>query len=96
MRDDFSISASSHNIKFGADVQSMTPARGRARQHHRHLELRQRSSRSTRRAPDDTGDAARAGSNYFTASFPGLIRLQPHTITSFYVQDEWKVGGGSR
>ena len=32
--------------------------------------------------------------NTFTASFPGLIRHQPHHYYQAYVQDEWKAGGG--
>ena len=32
--------------------------------------------------------------NTFTASFPGLIRHQPHHYYQAYVQDEWKAGAG--
>lgn len=89
LRDDFSISASSHNIKFGADIQSATldeDAQGNP-------------SGTWNFVNDQLFDttnlaALRGPINTFTASFPGLIRHQPHHYYQFYVQDEWKAGGG--
>jgi hypothetical protein len=89
IRDDFSISASSHNIKFGADVSSATldeDAQGNP-------------SGTWNFVNDQVFDAnnvaaLRGPLNTFTASFPGLIRHQPHHYYQFYAQDEWKAGGG--
>jgi len=89
IRDDFSISASSHNIKFGADVTSATldeDAQGNP-------------SGTWNFVNDQVFDAnnlaaLRGPLNTFTASFPGLIRHQPHHYYQFYAQDEWKAGGG--
>ena len=91
-RDDFSISAASHNVKFGADVQSMTL----------HEDAQGNPSGTWNFVNDQPFDPTSAATlatlrgpiNTFTASFPGLIRLQPHHYYQFYVQDEWKVGGG--
>src|SRR6266545_171280 len=91
-RDDFSISASSHNIKFGADVQNT-----------RLDEDAQGNPSGTWNFVNDqlfdptssaTLASLRGPINTFTASFPGLIRKQPHHYYQFYVQDEWKAGGG--
>jgi hypothetical protein len=38
--------------------------------------------------------ALRGPISTFTASFPGLIRYQPHHYYQFYGQDEWKAGAG--
>jgi Carboxypeptidase regulatory-like domain/TonB dependent receptor-like, beta-barrel len=92
LRDDFSISASSHNIKFGADIQSATLD-----------EDAQGNPSGTWNFVNDqffdpttavTLATLRGPINTFTASFPGLIRHQPHHYYQFYAQDEWKAGGG--
>ena len=91
-RDDFSIAASSHNIKFGADVLSATlneDAQGNPSGTWNFV---------TDQLFDPTSPATlaslRGPINTFTASFPGLIRHQPHHYYQFYAQDEWKAGGG--
>ena len=91
-RDDFSISASSHNLKFGADVQNT------------HLDEDAQGNPSgtwnfvSDQFFDPTSSATlaslRGPLNTFTSSFPGLIRRQPHHYYQFYAQDEWKAGGG--
>ena len=81
-RDDFSISASSHNIKFGADVQSTTLHEDAQGNPSGTWTLRQRSAVR----PEQRGVARDAEPvNTFTASFPGLIRHQPHHYYQFYV-----------
>ncbi|HXD19656.1 MAG TPA: TonB-dependent receptor [Vicinamibacterales bacterium] len=92
IRDDFSISASSHNIKFGADVQSTTldeDAQGNPSGtwnfvNDQFFDPTSSATLATLRGPINT----------FTASFPGLVRRQPHHYYQFYAQDEWKAGGG--
>ena len=91
-RDDFSVSASSHSIKFGADVQSMTL----------HEDAQGNPSGTWNFTNDQLFDPTSAATlatlrgpiNTFTASFPGLIRLQPHHYYQFYAQDECKAGRG--
>src|SRR5258706_8927040 len=91
-RDDFSISASSHSIKFGADFQSATL----------HEDAQGNPSGTWNFVNDQLFDPTsgatlatlRGPLNTFTASFPGLIRKQPHHYYQSYVQDEWKAGGG--
>jgi carboxypeptidase family protein/TonB-dependent receptor-like protein len=88
-RDDFSISASSHSIKFGADAQSATldeDAQGNPSGTWNFVndQLFDPNNLASLRGPVNT----------FTASFPGLIRHQPHHYYQAYVQDEWKAGGG--
>ena len=34
------------------------------------------------------------GATRFTASFPGLIRAQPHHYFQYYAEDEWKMAAG--
>ena len=91
-RDDFSISAASHNIKFGADFQSPTL----------HEDAQGNPSGTWNFTNDQLFDPTSAATlanlrgpiNTFTASFPGLIRLQRHHYYQFYAQDEWRVGSG--
>ena len=91
-RDDFSISASSHNIKFGADIQNTAL----------HEDAQGNPSGTWNFTNDQLFDPTSAATlatlrgpiNTFTASFPGLIRDQPHHYYQFYGQDEWKVGAG--
>ena len=88
-RDDFSVSASSHNIKFGADIQN-NPL---------HEDSQGNPSGTWNFVNDQLFDpnnlaSLRGPVNTFTSSFPGLIRYQPHHYFQFYGQDEWKVGSG--
>jgi hypothetical protein len=88
-RDDFSISQSNHNIKFGMDFQN-DPL---------HEDAQGNPSGTWTFTNDQVFDANNLGAlhgpiNTFTASFPGLIRYQPHHYFQFYGQDEWKVGAG--
>jgi hypothetical protein len=88
-RDDFSISASSHNIKFGADIQN-NPL---------HEDNQGNPSGTWNFVNDQPFDPTSAATlarltgplSTFTASFPGLIRYQPHHYYQFYGQDEWKL-----
>jgi carboxypeptidase family protein/TonB-dependent receptor-like protein len=87
-RDDFSISASSHNIKFGADIQN-NPL---------HEDSQGNPSGTWTFGVDQPFDptstatlATLTGATRFQASFPGLIRYQPHHYYQLYGQDEWKV-----
>jgi hypothetical protein len=91
VRDDFSISANKHNIKFGADIQN--------------LPLKEDAQGNpsgtwtfTNDQPFDYNNplimANLKGASRFTASFPGLIREQPNHFYNYYVQDEWKVAAG--
>jgi hypothetical protein len=87
-RDDFSISASSHNIKFGADIQN-NPL---------HEDAQGNPSGTWTFVADQPFDPTSAaslatltGASRFQASFPGLIRTQPHHYYQVYAQDEWKV-----
>ena len=85
-RDDFSISAASHNLKFGADIQN-NPL---------HEDVQGNPSGTWTFATDQLFDPSNLASlrgpiNTFTASFPGLIRHQPHHYYQFYGQDEWKI-----
>ena len=87
-RDDFSISASTHNIKFGADIQN-NPL---------HEDSQGNPSGTWTFGVDQPFDPENAaalarltGATRFQASFPGLIRYQPHHYYQFYGQDEWKV-----
>jgi len=91
-RDDFSIAASSHNIKFGADLQNTVLN-----------EDAQGNPSGTWTFVNDqffdptssaTLASLRGPVSVFTASFPGLIRRQPHHYYQFYAQDEWRAGGG--
>ncbi len=88
-RDDFSISASSHNIKFGADIQNTRL----------HEDAQGNPSGTWNFTNDQLFDpnnlaSLRGPINTFTASFPGLIRDQPHHYYQLYAQDEWRVGRG--
>ena len=88
-RDDFSISASGHNVKFGADVQN-NPMRE---------DTQGNPSGTWNFTNDQPFDEANLGRLVgpvvtFTASFPGLVRYQPHHYYQAYVQDEWRVGSG--
>ena len=88
-RDDFSISLPNHNIKLGADIQNL-PMREDAQGN---------PSGTWNFVNDQVFDAnnlaaLRGPINNFTASFPGLIRYQPHHYYQMYAQDEWKVGNG--
>ena len=88
-RDDFSFSASSHNIKLGADIQN-NPL---------HEDSQGNPSGTWNFVNDQPFDDANLGRlvgpiNTFTASFPGLIRYQPHHYYQMYAQDEWRVGAG--
>ena len=88
-RDDFSISASGHNVKFGADIQN-NPL---------HEDAQGNPSGTWNFVNDQPFDDANLGRlvgpvNTFTASFPGLIRYQPHHYYQLYGQDEWKVASG--
>ena len=87
-RDDFSISASSHNIKFGGDIQN-NPL---------HEDAQGNPSGTWTFGADQPFDPTSAatlatltGATRFQASFPGLIRYQPHHYYQTYAQDEWKV-----
>jgi hypothetical protein len=90
-RDDFSISQSNHNVKFGADIQNLP------------LEEDAQGNPagtwtiSQDQFFDDTNPVVMAnlkGATRFTASFPGLIRRQAHHYFQYYAQDEWKVSAG--
>ena len=88
-RDDFSISMSGHNIKFGADVQN-NPMRE---------DTQGNPSGTWNFVNDQVFDEANLGRLTgplvtFTASFPGLVRYQPHHYYQAYAQDEWRVGSG--
>ena len=88
-RDDFSIAVSNHNIKFGADIQN-NPL---------HEDSQGNPNGTWNFVNDQPFDennlaALRGPVNNFTASFPGLIRYQPHHYYQVYGQDEWKVGAG--
>jgi hypothetical protein len=88
-RDDFSITASAHSIKFGADIQN-NPLQEDAQGN---------PSGTWNFVNDQVFDEANLGRlvgpiNTFTASFPGLVRYQPHHYYQVYGQDEWRVGSG--
>ncbi len=91
-RDDFSISAASHNIKFGADLQNTVlneDAQGNPGGTWNFV-----NDQFFDPTSDATLSTLRGPVSVFTASFPGLIRRQPHHYYQFYAQDEWKAGGG--
>ena len=90
-RDDFSISQSNHNLKFGADVQNLPLEE----------DVQGNPSGTWTFTQDQFFDpsnpanlASLRGANRFQASFPGLIRRQAHHYFQFYTQDEWKVTSG--
>ena len=90
-RDDFTVQASNHNLKFGADIQNLP------------LEEDAQGNPSGTwtfsqdQFFDDANPVVMAnlkGATRFAASFPGLIRVQAHHYYQLYTQDEWKVAGG--
>jgi hypothetical protein len=90
-RDDFTLQASNHNLKFGADIQNLP------------LEEDAQGNPSGTwtfsqdQFFDDANPVVMAnlkGATRFAASFPGLIRVQAHHYYQLYTQDEWKVAGG--
>ena len=90
-RDDFTISQSSHNLKFGADVQNLPLEE----------DVQGNPSGTWTFSQDQFFDPGNptvlrnlTGVRQFTASFPGLIRRQPHHYFQYYAQDEWKVASG--
>jgi hypothetical protein len=88
-RDDFTVTASSHSFKFGADIQN-NPL---------HEDAQGNPSGTWNFVNDQVFDDKNLGAlkgpvNTFTASFPGLIRYQPHHYYQLYAQDEWKLGAG--
>jgi len=89
IRNDFSISTSSHNIKLGGAYQNLTLS-----------EDAQGNPLGTWQfANDQIFDHEnpavianlRGPVNQFTASFPPLIRHQPHGYYQAYVQDDWRI-----
>ena len=90
-RDDFSISQSNHNIKFGADIQNLPLEE----------DVQGNPNGTWNFSQDQFFDAnnpavvaSLRGANRFQASFPGLIRRQTHHYFQTYAQDEWKVTSG--
>lgn len=89
IRNDFSISMSSHNLKFGGAYQNLTLKE----------DAQGNPIGSWQFANDQFFDHEnpavlanlRGPINQFTASFPGLIRHQPHDYYQVYVQDDWRV-----
>jgi hypothetical protein len=90
-RDDFTVSLTGHNVKFGADIQNLPLE-----------EDAQGNPMGTWTfTQDQFFDASNptvvnnlTGARQFTASFPGLIRRQKHHYFQYYAQDEWKVASG--
>ena len=89
IRNDFSISMSSHNVKLGGAYQNLTLS-----------EDAQGNPLGTWQfANDQVFDHEnpavianlRGPVNQFTASFPPLIRHQPHGYYQAYVQDDWRI-----
>lgn len=89
IRNDFSVTMSRHNLKFGGAYQNLTlkeDAQGNA-------------LGSWQFATDQVFDHAnptvlanlRGPINQFTASFPPLIRHQPHDYYQVYMQDDWRI-----
>ena len=88
-RNDFSIATSSHNVKFGGAYQN--------------LKLKEDAQGnplgSWQFATDQLFDHEnpavlanlRGPVNQFTASFPPLVRHQPHDYYQVYVQDDWRI-----
>jgi hypothetical protein len=90
-RDDFSISQSNHNIKFGADIQNLPLEE----------DVQGNPNGTWTFSQDQVFDASNPavvanlrGANRFQASFPGLVRRQAHHYFQSYAQDEWKVAAG--
>jgi hypothetical protein len=90
-RDDFSISQSNHNIKFGADIENLPLEE----------DVQGNPNGTWTFTQDQLFDANNPalvanlrGANRFQASFPGLIRRQAHHYFQTYAQDEWKVTSG--
>ncbi|PYR70631.1 MAG: hypothetical protein DMF88_02255 [Acidobacteria bacterium] len=90
-RDDFSISASGHNVKFGGDIQNLPLEEDVQGNPHGTWTFSQDQFFD---ASNPAVVANLRGANRFTASFPGLIRRQDHHSFQFYGQDEWKVASG--
>src|SRR4029079_2802613 len=87
--DVFLIPSSSHNLKFGADIQN-NPL---------HEDAQGNPSGTWNFVNDqpfnDANVLALQGPvNNFTASFPGWIRYQQNHYYQLYAQDEWKVAAG--
>jgi Carboxypeptidase regulatory-like domain/TonB dependent receptor len=90
-RDDFTISQSSHNLKFGMDVQNLPLQE----------DVQGNPSGTWTFSQDQLFDPSNPvnvanlrGANRFQASFPALIRRQAHHYFQYYAQDEWKVASG--
>jgi hypothetical protein len=91
-RDDFSISSSSHNWKFGGSFQNIPIEE----------DVQGNNLGTWTFANDqyfDPNDPASLASlkgpiNTFTAAFPPLVRRQPHHYYQMYAQDEWRAASG--
>ena len=88
-RNDFSLSTSAHNVKLGGAYQNLTLK-----------EDAQGNPLGTWQfATDQFFDHEnstvvrnlRGPVNQFTASFPGLVRHQPHDYWQAYLQDDWRI-----
>ncbi len=90
-RDDFSISQSNHNLKFGADIQNLPLEEDAQGNPNGTWTLSQDQFFD---ANNPAVMANLKGATRFTASFPGLIRRQAHHYFQYYAQDEWKVAAG--
>ena len=75
-----------HYIKFGDDIRTNRGTRTR-----RATRAAPAFVRSTFRSTSPATLATLTGATRFQASFPGLIRTQPHHYYQVYAQDEWKV-----
>jgi hypothetical protein len=88
IRNDFSISTSNHNIKFGGAYQNLTlkeDAQGNAAGTWEF---------ATDQPFDHTNPAVLANLRdaiQFQAAFPPLVRHQPHDYYQAYVQDDWRI-----